>query len=68
MAMGHVKEEAALYQGRAEETEPRRGIASRYISEGEKARPDSSLCTELRGEGRKLRGDDDGGLGSLPGK
>lgn len=68
MAMCHVKEEDALYQGSAEETEPRRGIASRYISEGEKARPDSSLCTELRGEGRKLRGDGDGGLGSLPGK
>lgn len=66
--MGHVKEEDALYQGRAEETELRRGIASRYISEGEKARPDSSLCTELCGEGRKLQGDDDGGLGFLPGK
>lgn len=34
----------------------REGIASRYISEGGKARYDASLCTELCGEGRRYTG------------
>lgn len=56
VAMVHVKEEDALYKGRAEEQSGGEEIASRYISEGEKARHVASLCIDLCGEGRRRAG------------
>lgn len=43
-------------KGRAEEQNGEEEIASRYISEGEKARHAASLCIELCGEGRRCAG------------
>lgn len=56
VVMVHVKEEDALYKGRAEEQSGGEEIASKYISEGEKARHVASLCIELCGEGKRCAG------------